>query len=152
MKKTKIDVNKAPVELAPRAKNLAFLGLALGMFLASLDQTIVSTALPKIVSQFERLVSSIMFQFFYKMKETLIVLLKDLYSWVIVAYLLTSTAVMPLTGKLSDIFGRKILFQGSVIIFLTGSILCGAAPNMISLIIFRAFQGIGGGRYWWLLY
>lgn len=124
-------------------KQIAFTlcGLTLGLFLASLDQTIVSTALPTIISDFQRLVkflkyffSSHIFIFFFILKK------KDLYSWPIIAYLLTSTTAVPLSGKLSDIFGRKILFMGSMVIFIIGSIICGAAPNMISLIIFRGLQ------------
>jgi MFS family permease len=66
--------------------------------------------------------------------------MKDLYGWVVTAYLLTSTAVVPMIGKLSDIFGRKLIFMGCIIVFLIGSILCGAATSMIALIIFRALQ------------
>jgi len=135
-KDTKMDVEEPkkmeefiPNDISPlgftRAKiGIIFIGLMLALFLAALDQTIVATALPSIVSDFQRL---------------------DLYSWVVIAYLLTSTAVIPLTGKFSDIFGRKILFMGCVVVFLVGSILCGVSPNMESLIVFRAFQGIGGG-------
>jgi len=112
------------VILSQRQIIITFIGLMLGMFLAALDQTIVATALPSIIEDFGRL---------------------DLYSWVVISYLLTCTTVIPLTGRFSDIFGRKILFQGSMLIFLIGSILSGASTSMVSLIIFRALQGLGGG-------
>ncbi|MEP7177498.1 MAG: MDR family MFS transporter [Pseudonocardiales bacterium] len=99
-------------------------GLMLGMFLAALDQTIVSTALPTIAGDFHR---------------------SDLLSWVITSYLLASTASTPLWGKAGDLYGRKRLFQLSIIVFLVGSVLCGAAQNMYELILFRGVQGIGGG-------
>lgn len=98
--------------------------LLLGMMLASLDQTIVSTALPTIVSDLGGL---------------------DHLSWVVTAYLLASTAATPLWGKLGDQYGRKRLFQTAVVIFLIGSALCGIAQNMPQLIGFRALQGLGGG-------
>jgi EmrB/QacA subfamily drug resistance transporter len=99
-------------------------GLMLGMFLASLDQTIVSTALPTIVGDFHR---------------------SDLLSWVITAYLLASTATTPLWGKAGDLYGRKRVFQLAIVVFLVGSALCGLAQNMYELIAFRGIQGIGGG-------
>lgn len=98
--------------------------LMLAMLLAALDQTIVSTALPKIASDLNGL---------------------SKYSWVATAYLLTSAVSTPLYGKISDMFGRKKIFQSAIIIFLIGSILCGAAQNMNQLIIFRGIQGIGAG-------
>ncbi|HEX6392030.1 MAG TPA: MDR family MFS transporter [Acidimicrobiales bacterium] len=99
-------------------------GLMLGLLLASLDQTIVSTALPTISRDFHRL---------------------DLYSWVVTAYLLTSTASTPLYGKIGDQFGRKRIFQIAIVIFLIGSALSGLAQNMYQLIIFRGVQGVGAG-------
>jgi EmrB/QacA subfamily drug resistance transporter len=98
--------------------------LLLGMLLAALDQTIVSTALPTIVSDLGGL---------------------DHLSWVVTAYLLAATAATPLWGKLGDQYGRKRLFQTAVVIFLAGSALCGAAQDMAQLIAFRAVQGLGGG-------
>ncbi|WP_407699905.1 MDR family MFS transporter [Streptomyces liliiviolaceus] len=98
--------------------------LLLGLLLAALDQTIVSTALPTIVSDLGGL---------------------DHLSWVVTAYLLASTAATPLWGKLGDQYGRKKLFQVAVVIFLIGSALCGMAQNMPQLIAFRALQGLGGG-------
>ncbi|MEV6482628.1 MDR family MFS transporter [Streptomyces sp. NPDC051576] len=98
--------------------------LLLGLLLAALDQTIVSTALPTIVSDLGGL---------------------EHLSWVVTAYLLASTAATPLWGKLGDQYGRKRLFQIAIVIFLIGSALCGMAQNMPQLIAFRALQGLGGG-------
>ncbi|MEV4869619.1 MFS transporter [Streptomyces syringium] len=98
--------------------------LLLGLLLAALDQTIVSTALPTIVSDLGGL---------------------EHLSWVVTAYLLASTAATPLWGKLGDQYGRKRLFQTAIVIFLVGSAMCGAAQNMPQLIGFRALQGLGGG-------
>ncbi|MFF1441857.1 DHA2 family efflux MFS transporter permease subunit [Streptomyces sp. NPDC058295] len=98
--------------------------LLLGMLLAALDQTIVSTALPTIVSELGGM---------------------EHLSWVVTAYLLASTAATPLWGKLGDQYGRKRLFQAAIVIFLIGSALCGMAQNMPQLIAFRALQGLGGG-------
>src|SRR6478736_1498949 len=99
-------------------------GLMLVMLLASLDQTIVSTALPTIVRDLGGL---------------------EHLSWVVTAYLLAVTAVTPLYGKLGDLYGRKIVLQGALVIFLIGSALCGLAQGMTELIAFRAIQGLGGG-------
>jgi EmrB/QacA subfamily drug resistance transporter len=98
--------------------------LLLGMLLAALDQTIVSTALPTIVSDLGGM---------------------EHLSWVVTAYLLASTAATPLWGKLGDQYGRKRLFQMAIVLFLVGSALCGMAQNMPQLIAFRAVQGLGGG-------
>ena len=99
-------------------------GLMTGMLLAALDQTIVSTALKSIVEEFDGL---------------------NHYTWVVTAYLLTSTASTPLYGKISDIYGRRIVFQFAIVTFLIGSFLSGAAQNMEQLIAFRAIQGLGAG-------
>ncbi|AJF64979.1 MDR family MFS transporter [Streptomyces vietnamensis] len=98
--------------------------LLLGMLLAALDQTIVSTALPTIVSELGGM---------------------EHLSWVVTAYMLASTAGTPLWGKLGDQYGRKRLIQGAIVLFLVGSALCGIAQNMPQLIAFRAIQGLGGG-------
>ncbi len=98
--------------------------LMLAMFLAALDQTIVATALPAIAQELHGL---------------------SKYSWVATSYLLASAVATPLFGKISDMFGRKKIFQISIGIFLLGSVLCGAAQNMDQLIYFRAIQGIGAG-------
>ncbi|MFJ6807625.1 DHA2 family efflux MFS transporter permease subunit [Streptomyces anulatus] len=115
----------APGEGQPSRSVLVAIGaLLLGMLLAALDQTIVSTALPTIVSELGGL---------------------DHLSWVVTAYLLAATAATPLWGKLGDQYGRKKLFQTAIVIFLIGSALCGVAQNMPQLIGFRALQGLGGG-------
>ncbi len=117
---------ETPVEAAPAEKPiwLIFTGLLLAMVLASLDQTIVSTALPTIVGDLGGLNS---------------------LAWVVTAYLLTSTVSTPMYGKLGDQFGRKTIFQIAIVVFLVGSALCGLAQNLGELIGFRALQGIGGG-------
>ena len=99
-------------------------GLMTGMLLAALDQTIVSTALKNIVEEFDDL---------------------NHYTWVVTAYLLTSTASTPLYGKISDIYGRRVVFQFAIVTFLIGSLLAGAAQNMEQLIATRALQGLGAG-------
>ncbi|MBW0448188.1 DHA2 family efflux MFS transporter permease subunit [bacterium M00.F.Ca.ET.228.01.1.1] len=103
---------------------LLFPALLLVMLLAALDQTIVSTALPTIVGELGGL---------------------NNLSWVVTAYLLSSTIVVPLYGKLGDLFGRKIVLQAAIGLFLAGSALCGIAQDMTQLIVLRALQGLGGG-------
>jgi len=103
---------------------IIYSALMLAILLAALDQTIVSTALPTIVGDLGGL---------------------SHLSWVVTAYLLASTASTPLWGKLGDQYGRKNLFQASIVIFLVGSALCGQSRSMIELISFRALQGLGGG-------
>ncbi|KAG9289949.1 hypothetical protein G9A89_010255 [Geosiphon pyriformis] len=103
---------------------LVLLGFCGALFIACLDVTIVATCLAKIASEFEAL---------------------DQISWVATAYILTATAIQPLSGKLSDIFGRKALLLFGVITFVVGSALCGAAQNIVMLIIFRAVAGLGSG-------
>src|ERR1700692_4119331 len=101
-----------------------FGSLLLVMLLASLDQTIVSTALPTSVGEFGGLAH---------------------LSWIVTAYLLATTVVTPLYGKLGDLYGRKIVLQGAIFLFLLGSALCGVSQSMGQLIAFRALQGLGGG-------
>src|SRR3974377_1958162 len=103
---------------------LIFAGLMLALLLRALDATIVATALPTIVGDLGGI---------------------SHLSWVVTAYILATTASTPLWGKLGDQFGRKRLFQASIIIFLVGSALCGQSHSMIELIAFRALQGLGGG-------
>ncbi|MEX2237823.1 MAG: MDR family MFS transporter [Dehalococcoidia bacterium] len=103
---------------------VVFSGLMLAMFLAALDQTVVATALPTIVGELGGL-------------ENL--------SWVITAYLLTSTVSVPLYGKLSDLYGRKIFLQAAIVLFVLGSVLAGAAQSMEQLIATRGIQGLGAG-------
>src|SRR5256884_4999131 len=99
-------------------------GLMVALLLAALDQTIVATALPKVVSDLGGITQ---------------------YTWVFTAYMLGSTVTVPLYGKLGDVPGRKPLFIVAITIFLVGSALCGLAQNMTELVVFRAVQGIGAG-------
>src|SRR5690349_9461103 len=103
---------------------LTMAGVLMVMLLASLDQTIVSTAMPRVVAELKGF---------------------DEYTWVSTAYLLTSTVMVPIYGKLSDLFGRKPIFLFGVVVFLIGSALSGASQSMNQLIAFRALQGIGAG-------
>src|SRR2546425_10448559 len=96
----------------------------LALLIASLDQTVVATALPTIVSDLGGL---------------------SQLSWVVTGYLLTSTVSTPLRGKLGDLYGRKRLFQAAIVLFLLGSALCGLSQNLAELILFRGLQGLGGG-------
>src|SRR6478752_8263218 len=112
-------------DAAPQPRiRLIFVALMLVLLLASLDQTIVSTALPTIVGDLGGL---------------------NHLSWVVTAYLLASTISTPLYGKASDLYGRKIVFQLAIVVFLIGSALCALAQNMNELIAFRAVQGLGAG-------
>src|SRR5881628_3071103 len=121
---THTDVVPAAPALDPRRVRLIIAVLLLGMLLASLDQTIVSTALPTIVGDLGGL---------------------SHLSWVVTAYLLSSTVSTPLWGKLGDLYGRKAFFEAAIVIFLIGSALAGLAHSLLELIAFRAVQGIGGG-------
>jgi EmrB/QacA subfamily drug resistance transporter len=120
------DVARPPAspELSHRRVLLIISALLLGMLLAALDQTIVSTALPTIVGDLHGGAH---------------------YAWVVTAYLLASTVSTPLWGKLGDLYGRKGFFQAAIVIFLIGSALSGFSHTMIELIAFRAVQGVGGG-------
>ncbi|MDH6438317.1 EmrB/QacA subfamily drug resistance transporter [Streptomyces sp. SAI-144] len=113
-----------PPVLDPRRRNVVFVTIMLGMLLAALDQTIVGTALPTIVSDLGG---------------------AEHMSWVVTSYLLAETVATVLVGKFGDLFGRKVVFQVSAIVFITGSFLCGLASNMSLLISWRAMQGIGAG-------
>jgi EmrB/QacA subfamily drug resistance transporter len=118
----------------PAERRLTLSGLAVVLLLSALDQTIVSTAMPRIIEQLHGL---------------------SMYAWVTTAYMLTSTVAVPIYGKLSDLYGRKPIMVTGVVLFLTGSALCGLAGEfgdlpllgggMMQLVIFRAIQGLGGG-------
>lgn len=110
--------------LPPRQKALVMIGVMLSLFLAALDFTIMGVAMPSIVADFGAL---------------------DLFAWPITVYMLASTSVVPVAGKLSDIYGRRPLLLIGVVVFLLGSVLAGAAGSMEELIGFRAVQGVGGG-------
>src|SRR5438552_11386972 len=113
-----------PAEMTRSARILATVGVALALFLAALDQTIVGTALPRIVAELNGL---------------------DYFAWVATAYLVTSTVLTPIAGKLGDLFGRKPFLLAGMIGFVIASALCGQSQNMTELIAFRALQGIFGG-------
>ncbi|MGW6717530.1 MFS transporter [Streptomyces sp. NPDC054995] len=115
---------QAAADISPRKVRMVFLGLMLTLLLAALDQMIVATALPKIVGELHGL---------------------EKMSWAVTAYLLASTIVLPLYGKLGDLFGRKGVFQFAIVVFIIGSALAGWSRTMDELIAFRAIQGVGGG-------
>ena len=110
--------------LTGRRRNLVFLAVLLGMLLAALDQTIVATALPTVVADLGG---------------------AGHQSWVVTSYLLASTITTAVVGKLGDLFGRKVVFQASILFFFAGSVLCGLSSTMTMLVASRALQGIGGG-------
>jgi EmrB/QacA subfamily drug resistance transporter len=114
----------SPVKRPAERVRLVFAALVLVLLLAALDQTIVATALPTIVGDLGGL---------------------EHLSWVVTAYLLAATVSGPLYGKLGDLYGRKELLQGAIVLFLLGSILCGISQNMSQLIVFRGVQGLGAG-------
>ncbi|MFD7026735.1 MDR family MFS transporter [Streptomyces sp. NPDC059917] len=114
----------APPVLDRRRRNVIFGTIMLGVLLAALDQTIVGTALPTIVADLGG---------------------GDHMSWVVTSYLLAETVATVLVGKFGDLFGRKVIFQISAVVFITGSFLCGLASNMLLLIVWRGVQGIGAG-------
>jgi len=124
LNKTVVTQQAPPVPFSHRQIVIIFTGLMAGLFLAALDQTIVATALPTIVGELGGL---------------------DYYSWVVTAYLLSSTVCTPIYGKLSDIYGRRITFQVAVLVFLLGSLLAGIAPGMVELVFARSVQGVGAG-------
>jgi MFS family permease len=121
-------------EPTPEERRLTFIALLIVFFLSALDQTIVATAMPTIVSELNGL---------------------DLYPWVTTAYLLTSTVMVPIWGKLGDLYGRKLMLIIGIVLFVLGSWLCGISgefgdmpligDGMMQLIVFRGVQGIGGG-------
>jgi EmrB/QacA subfamily drug resistance transporter len=119
-----VPAGSAPTHFTHRQIMVILSGLMLGMLLAALDQTIVSTALPTIVGDLGGL---------------------DHLSWVVTAYLLTSTASTPLYGKISDLYGRRPVFQFAIVVFLIGSALAGASQEMWQLVATRAIQGVGAG-------
>jgi EmrB/QacA subfamily drug resistance transporter len=112
------------IQLTPGKREAVLFAVLLGLFLAALDQTVVGTALPRIVTDLHG---------------------NGLYTWVVTAYLLTSTITVPIYGKLSDIYGRKRLLIIGICIFLAGSWLAGLSQDMTQLIIFRSLQGLGAG-------
>jgi EmrB/QacA subfamily drug resistance transporter len=118
------DDQRPGVVLTKRRRLAVTAGLLLGIFLAALEATVVSTAMPTVVASLGGL---------------------DRYSWVFSAYLLTSTASVPLWGRLSDLYGRRRLYLAAIALFLVGSMLAGLSQSMLQLVIFRAVQGLGAG-------
>jgi len=118
------DWDRAPLELPHRTRIEIFVVVLLGILLAALDQTIVGTALPVIVTDLKG---------------------NDVYTWAFTSYLLTATISGPIYGKLSDLFGRRVIFMTGVSIFLIGSALCATSSSMGMFIAFRGIQGLGAG-------
>ena len=116
--------NKPLLEMSSRRRWAVTIGVMTGMFIAALEATVVGTAMPTVIASLGGL---------------------NHYSWVFSAYLVTSTVTVPVWGKLSDIYGRRILYQIGIVIFLIGSILSGMSDTMTQLIIYRAIQGLGAG-------
>ena len=112
------------IDLPPRTKRIIVIGALLGLLLAASNQTVISTALPRIVSDLGGL---------------------NLLSWVFTGYMLTSTIIVPVSGKLSDLYGRKPFFMGGIVIFMLASVAGGFCQNIEQLIVVRAVQGLGGG-------
>ncbi|MGN2641295.1 MDR family MFS transporter [Nocardia takedensis] len=119
-----VDVEKSPEPLSKARTNIVFVTIVLGMLMAALDQTIVSTALPTIVADLGG---------------------AGHMAWVVTAYLLAEAVSTILVGKLGDLFGRKLIFQISAVVFIAGSMLAGLSNGMLLLIIARAIQGVGAG-------
>src|ERR1051325_11460093 len=111
-------------ELPRRQLILTVAGLMITLLLAALDQTIVGTAMPRIIAELQGF---------------------DHYAWVTTAYLLSSTTVVPIVCKLSDIYGRKLFLISGTALFVLASALCGLSQNMTQLIVFRGLQGVGAG-------
>jgi len=121
------DIQAQPVSLSslPRKQVITtFAGVLLAMFLSSLDQTVVGTAMPRIISDLGGF---------------------SHYTWVTTAYIITSAVAIPITGKLTDMYGRKYFYIGGIILFIIASFLCGLSNTMTHIIIFRGIQGIGAG-------
>jgi EmrB/QacA subfamily drug resistance transporter len=122
---TDITAERVGIHSLPRRQVLITLaGVLLAMFLSSLDQTVVGTAMPRIIVDLGGFTQ---------------------YTWVTTAYIITSTIAIPITGKLTDMYGRKWFYVGGIAIFIVGSLLCGFSNSMTQLILFRGFQGIGAG-------
>ncbi|MEO6588007.1 MAG: MFS transporter, partial [Pyrinomonadaceae bacterium] len=116
--------NKPLLEMSSKRRWAVTFGVMTGMFIAALEATVVGTAMPTVIASLGGL---------------------NHYSWVFSAYLVTSTVTVPVWGKLSDLYGRGLLYQIGIVIFLVGSVLSGMSGSMTQLIIFRAIQGLGAG-------
>ncbi len=118
------DVTSPQAQLSQRQKHLAFAGVLTVLFLASTNLTVVGTALPRIIAELEGF---------------------NLYAWAFTSFSLTSTVTLPIYGRLSDVYGRRVIFLIGIVLFTIGSILCGMSQSMVQLILFRTVQGLGGG-------
>jgi len=118
------DRDKPRLEMTAKRRWAVTIGIMTGMFLAALEATVIGTAMPTVIASLGGL---------------------NHYSWVFSAYLITSTVTVPVWGKLSDIYGRRVLYQVGIAIFLLGSVLSGFSTSMTQLIVFRAIQGLGAG-------
>lgn len=118
------DRNKPRLEMTAKRRWAVTIGVMTGMFLAALEATVIGTAMPTVIASLGGL---------------------NHYSWVFSAYLITSTITVPVWGKLSDLYGRRVLYQIGIAVFLLGSVLSGLSGSMTQLIIFRAIQGLGAG-------
>ncbi|HAL46372.1 MAG TPA: hypothetical protein DCP37_01315 [Dehalococcoidia bacterium] len=112
------------IQLSRRTVVLTMAGVMLAMFLASLDQTVVGTAMPRIIADLGGF---------------------DSFTWVTTAYLVASTTVVPIVGRLTDMYGRKMFYIAGILVFVTGSVAAGLSGTMNQLILSRALQGVGGG-------
>ena len=119
-----VSVARDFVQLPRRQIILTMAGVMLSMFLAALDQTVVATAMPRIIADLGGF---------------------DRFTWVTTGYLVASTMAVPIVGRLTDLYGRKPFYIGGIVVFLVGSILAGNGQTMNQLILFRAVQGLGGG-------
>src|SRR5262245_62827074 len=122
-----VDLRAVAVEVAPRSRLLIYFSVLLAMLLSSLDQTVVATALPRIVTDLQG---------------------ANRYVWAVTAYMLCSTVTIPVYGKLSDVYGRKVMLLIAVGLFMAGSSLSGLSQSMNQLIGFRALQGLGAGGFY----
>src|SRR5688572_26692638 len=118
----KPDDSRPALEMSARRRWAVTVGVMLGMFLAALEATVVGTAMPTVIASLGGL---------------------DRYSWVFSAYLLTSTVTVPVWGRLSDLYGRRVFYLVGIAFFLMGSALSGASQSITQLIVFRAIQGLG---------
>src|SRR5437867_13419117 len=114
--------DEAPPELSQQRKISILIGVLLGMLLAALDQTVVGTAMPRVIAELNGL---------------------QHYAWVFTGYMLASTVTVPIYGKLSDIYGRRSFFMGGMVLFLLGSAVSGMSQSMTQRIVFRGVQGLG---------
>lgn len=117
-------INEGPLEMSEKRRRIVLVGVLVGMFIAALEATVVGTAMPTVIASLGGM---------------------NHYSWVFSAYLVTSTVTVPVWGKLSDLYGRRLLYQIGIGVFLLGTLLSGMSATMTQLIIFRAIQGLGAG-------